>query len=65
METVADIAFLPFDCHEHASGVLEVAVTDQLALYLEPDPATLQRGAPMNTITITGISDRAPMAKTP
>ena len=65
METLADLAFLPFDCSEHDGGVFEVAVTDQLALFVERGPGISQRGAPMDTITITGIRDRAAMAKTP
>jgi hypothetical protein len=63
--TLADLAFLPFDSCEHDGGVFEVAVTDRLALFIEQGPATSQRGAPMNTITITGVRDRAAMARTP
>jgi hypothetical protein len=65
MTTLADLAFLPFDSCEQDGGVFEVAVTDHLALFIEQGPATSQRGAPMNTITITGIRDRAAMARTP
>jgi hypothetical protein len=65
MATLADIAFLPFDSCEHHGGVFEVAVTDHLALFIEQGSATSQRGAPMNTITVTGIRDRAAMARTP
>jgi plasmid maintenance system killer protein len=65
METLADLAFLPFDHHKHDNGLIEVAITDQIALVIEQDPAT-QPGAPMNTITVTvtGIRDRAAMART-
>jgi hypothetical protein len=65
MAALADLTFLPFDCHEHDGGVLEVAITDQLALFIEQGPATSQLGAPMDTIMITGIRDRAAMARTP
>jgi len=63
--TLADLAFLPSDSGEHDGGVFEVAVTDHLALFIEQGPATSHRGAPMNMITITGIRDRAAMARTP
>jgi hypothetical protein len=65
MVTLADLAFLPFDSCEHDGGVFEVAVTDHLALFIEQGPATSQRGAPMTTITVTRIRDRAAMARTP
>ena len=63
--TLADLAFLPFDIREHDGGLFEVAVTDHLSLFIEQGPATSQRGAPMNTITITGVRHRAAMARTP
>jgi hypothetical protein len=65
METLADLAFLPFEYHERDSGLFEVAVTDQIALVIEHDHAT-QPGAPMNTttVTVTGIRDRSARART-
>jgi hypothetical protein len=65
MEAVADLAFLPFDYREHEGGVFEAAITDQLALVIEQDPATSQQGATMNTITITGMRDRVTIVRTP
>lgn len=64
MSTLADLMFLPFDSCEYLSGVFEVAVTDQLALFIERGPDTSERGAPMTTITVAGIRDRATMART-
>lgn len=64
MTTLADLMFLPFDSCEHVGGVFEVAVTDHLALFIERDPDTSQRGALMTTIMITGIHDRATVART-
>jgi len=64
MESLADLAFLPFDCTWRDDGAFEVAVTGQLALVIEQGPATSERGATMNTITIIGMQDRAAMART-
>jgi len=64
MTTLADLMFLPFDSHAHHDGLFEVAVTDHLALFIERGPDTSQGGAPMNTITIAGVRDRATRART-
>jgi hypothetical protein len=64
MTTLADLMFLPFDSCEHVGGVFEVVVIDHLALFIERGPDSSQRGAPMTTIIITGIRDRATVAKT-
>ena len=65
MMTLADLSYLPFDSREDRGGVIEVAITDHLALFIEPGPETSEEGAPMSTITITGVRDRAAMARTP
>lgn len=65
MESLADLAFLPFDSHERDSGLFEVAVTDQVVLVIEHDHAT-QPGVAMNTTTVTDtdICNRAARART-
>lgn len=64
MEAVADLAFLPFDSLER-DGIFEITVTGQLALFIEQRPVTSQQGTLMNTITITGIRERATTARLP
>lgn len=64
MTTLADLSYLPFDSREHRGRVIEVAITHHLALFIEAGPETSEEGAPMSTITITGVRDRAAMART-
>ncbi len=64
MTTLADLSHLPFDFREHRGGVIEVAITGHLALFIEPGPQKSQEGASMSTIMITGVRDRAAMVRT-
>jgi hypothetical protein len=65
MTTLADLSYLPFDSREYRGRVIEVAITGHLALFIEAGPETSGEGAPMTIITITGVRDRAAMARTP
>ena len=59
MTTLADLGFLPFDWWEHPDGTIEVAVADDLSLFLEPGPVKPNAEAPMHTATIVGLSNRS------
>ena len=64
MATLADLHFLPFDSHEHDGGVIEVAVADHLALFIERGPDMSEGEVPMHTITVTGLRDHSSAART-
>jgi hypothetical protein len=63
MTTLADLKFLPFDSYEH-DGVIEVAVTDHLAVFIEQGPDTSEGEALMHTIIVTGLGDHSTAART-
>lgn len=64
MTTLADLAFLPFDFHKHENGVIEVAVDDQLAVFIKQGSDALKGETGMRMLTITGLRARSRMART-
>lgn len=61
MATLADLKFLPFDSHEHDGGVVEVAVTDRLSIFIERGPDMSEGDTLMYTIIVIDL--RAPSTK--
>ena len=55
MTTLADLSFLPFESVQHADGVFEVAVTNDLALFIERGPDAQEGETLMYTIVITDL----------
>jgi len=64
MTTLADLGFLPFDSYEHDGGVFEVAVADDLALFIKHEPDTSKGETLMHTIVITDLRERSHVATT-
>ena len=57
MASLDDLAFMPFHSVEHADGVIEVALDDDMSLFVrDVDPAQEDGHVPANLVMISAIS---------
>jgi hypothetical protein len=64
MEGIADLAFLPFSSHRRADGTIEVVVSDQVTLLVEPGVDDPSQGGPgVSTIMVIAVRARSSVAR--
>lgn len=60
MTALADLDFMPFESHDHGDGVVEVAIDDDLSLFVEYVTKRPQEDGPMNdTLVIFAVGTRS------
>ena len=57
MTSLADLDFMPFDVTEDADGIIEIALDDEMSLFLREAPPAQEDGhMPQTTLMVSAVS---------
>ncbi len=55
MTSLDDLEFMPFDCHERADGVIEIAVDDDTSLFIRRVDRRQEDGPLQATVIVSAV----------